>query len=448
MEPDEWEIECDRGGGTTVEFSVRIPEDDVNETKKQSLNELKQEVDEPGFRQGKVPDSIIEKKYDPQLKQNMLEKLIPNACEVVYRRYDIRPVDRPSVQDFDINGEFYMEATVEEQPQIEIDPEQYRGIELEETEQEHDEDAVEEQLEQLLENSSSLEGIEEDRAVETGDFVKIDLEGRDESGELIQGTQSEETVVEIGSKRFLPEIEQGIVGSSPGDQLEIDAEFPDDFVDDSLAGENVTFDVNVLEIQEQSKPEVDDPEFLEEMGVESTDELREKIREQIQQAGEQEGQRQQGEQVYEHLLENIEFDLPDVLVEQEIDSILEQQKQQLQQQNRDFEEYLEEQDLTEEELREEAEPEAERRIRLTLIFQAIAEEEDIEVSEEEFNERLDEIASQYGVSVEDLRDNFPPQQLQNIRYEQRDQKVLDYLIEQADINTVAPDPDETEAEEE
>ena len=447
MEPENWEIECDRGDSTSVEFSVRIPESDVEETKQEALNELKQQVDEPGFRKGKVPNSIIEKKYDPQLKQTMLEKLIPNACEVVYRRHDIRAVDDPSVKDFDINGEFYMEATVEEQPEVDVDPEQYLGIELQQTEREVEEEAVDEQLDRLLENNSSLESIQQEREIETGDFVKINLTGRDDDGNVIEGTQAEETVVEIGSQRFLPEIEQGIVGSLPGDQLQIDATFPDDFVDDSLAGENVSFDVEIKEIQEQSKPERDAPEFLEEMGVESIDELRDQVREQMQEMGEEEEDRQLSQQVYEHLLDTVEFDLPRPLIEREIDGIIEQQKQQLQQQNRDFSAYLEEQDMTEDELREEAEPEAERRIRLTLIFQAIADEEDIEVTDEEFEEHLGELAGEFGVSADQLRENFQPQQMQNIRYEKRDEKILDYLIEEAEIETVQAGPNQDENDE-
>lgn len=444
MDPEQWEIDCDRDEGTTVEFSVRIPEDDVSEQRKQAMNELKQQVEEPGFRKGKVPDSIIEKKYSPQLKQTILEKLVPSACQEAYQRHDIRPIDEPSIQDFDINGEFFMEASVEEQPSVEVDEDQYTGIPVEKVERTVDEDAIQEQLDRMLENASSLEPIEEDREIETGDFVKLDFAGHDDEGAIVEGTEAEGTVVEVGSQRFLPEIEEGIVGAEVGDHLEIEASFPDDFVDDNLAGETLTFHVDVKEIQEQQLPEPEDEEFLEEMGADSLEELKDNMREQLADAGERDTQQQLAEQVYDHLLDTVEFDVPDTLVEREIDGIIQQQKQQLEQQGRDFEDYLEEQGKTESELREESEDEAVRRIRLTLIFQAIAEKEEISVTDEEFEDHLKELGAQFGVSPDELKEQLPPQQLQNIRFELRDEKILDDLIDRADVETVSAEQEETD----
>lgn len=442
MEPDDWEIDCERGEGSSVQFSVRIPADDVEENRQQAMNELKQEIDEPGFRQGKVPDSIVENKYEPQLKQATLEKLVPVACQQAYQRHDIQPIAEPSIEDFDLEDDFYMEATVDEQPSVEVDEEQYTNIQLEKTERNLDEEAVEEQIERMLEDAASLEAAGADRPVETGDFVKIDFEGFDDEGNAVEGTKAEGSVIEVGSERFLPEIEEAIVGAEEGDQLETEASFPEDFVDDNLAGETLTFEVDVKEIQEQKKPEPDDEEFLEEMGVDSLDELRERVREQMSEAGDQEAEEELAEQIYDHLIETVDFEIPRSLVDREIDNIMNQQKQQLEQQGRDFEDFLEEQGQTEEEMRDMAEEEARRRIRLTLIFQAIAEQEDISVTDEEFEDHLAQLSAQYGVSPDELKEQLPDQQMDNIRFELRDQNVLDYLIEQADVETVEPEEPE------
>jgi len=448
MEPEQWETSCERVEGSTVEFSVTIPENDVEEQRKQALNELKQEVEEPGFRKGKVPDSIIKKKYSNQLKQTLLEKLVPFACQQAYERHDIQPVSDPSITDFDINGTFFMEATVEERPQVEVDEEQYIGISVKKEQKEVDEDAVEEQLEKMLDESSNLERVEEKRPVETGDFVKIDFKGRDEDGNVVEGTEGKGTVVEVGSERFLEEIEEGIIGAEPGDELEIDASFPDDFVDDSLAGETLTFEVEIKEIQEQRKPEPDSEEFLEEVGAESLGDLKENIRERLREAGDRELEEQMSEQIYEHLLDRVEFEVPEILIEREIEGMIDQQKQQLEQQGRNFQDYLNEQNISESDLEEEARPQAERRIRLTLIFQAIAEEEQVEVSDEEFEQHLEDLSAQYGIEVDELKDNLPDQQLRNIRFELRDQNILDYLIEEADVTTITDSDSDEKTDEE
>lgn len=444
MNPDSWEIECEREEGNKVTFSVSIPSDDVDEQRKQAMNELKQKVDEPGFRQGKVPDSIIEKKYEPQLKQAVLEKLVPIACQNTYQRHDIQPIAEPSIEDFDLDDDFYMEATVEEQPSVDVDEEDYLDIPVEKTERETDEDAVDDHIDRMLEDAASLEATDEDRPVETGDFVKINFRGLDEDGNVVEGTEAEGTAVEVGSERFLPEIEQAIEGEEVGAELETEASFPDDFVDDNLAGETLTFEVEIIEIQEQQKPDPDDEEFLEEMGADSLEDLKDKVREQLDAAGDQEAEEELADQVYDHLIETVDLEVPESLLEREIDNIIQQQKQQLEQQGREFEDYLEEQGQTEEEMREMAADEAERRIKLTLIFQAIADQEDISVTDEEFENHLAQMAAQYGVDVDELKQQFPEQQLDNIRFELRDQNVLDYLIEQADVETVAPEESEEE----
>lgn len=441
MDKEQWDIRVDQDG-CQAEVSVDIPSDDVEEYRKQAINEVSQEVDEPGFRQGNVPDGIIEEKYPGAVRQQLAEKVVPEAFQTIYEQHDVRPVDEPEIHDMDMDGNFSLEATVDTQPDFEVDSEDYEGMELERPAQEINEERVDEQIEDLRSEKADLEPIPITRPVQEGDFVTVDLQGYDDEGELIEGTSGDDVVVEVGAGRFLEDLEQGLVGLEEGTQARVGATFPDDFVEDSLAGEDVSFDVNIKSIQEERAPEVDDPEFLEEMDVDSVEELREEVRDGLQRADEETNEQHLQQQVYDNLLEQYDFPLPDSLVEQEIDSMLEQQKQQLRQQGRSFDEFLNEQGQTEDELRDELEEDAEQRIALTFILGRIASQEDVQVEDHEVQQHIEEMAAQYNMEPQQLRENFDDQMVSNIRFQLRDEKVVKYIVRNADVTEV--DPDELE----
>lgn len=445
MSNNDWEISVDRKNNGEVSFEVTVPEEDVESERKQAVNELKQEIEIPGFRKGKVPDAMIKKQRPQQVQQALLQRLVPNVCSRVYEEHGIDPIQNPSIEDFDFDGDFHLEATVLERPSVDVSDGAYRGIEITVAEQSVSEDDVEERLEQLRSNQAALEPIPIARPVEEGDFVDIEFQGYDSEGNLLEGTAAEDQVIEVGSERFLPEIEEGLIGASEGDSRRIDASFPEDFVDDELAGVDVEFDVTVNEIKEERKPDVDSTEFLEEMEVESEEELREQIRDSISQADEQERREEISEQIYDFLLEHYDFDIPESLIEDEIDTIVDDYRQQVENQGREFDEFLNQQDQSLEELRDEARPEAKRRIRLTLLFQGIAEEEEIEVSEDEFEQHLNELSEQTGMDPGDIKD-LPDEQQQSLRYQLRDDKVLDLLIEEAEIDETEEQQSESDAE--
>lgn len=437
---DDWDVEVSRGEDCTVEFTVEVPSGEVDRERKQVINELKQSVDVPGFRKGKVPDSLIEKQYGDRVRQGLVQRLIPRICRTVYEEHDIQPVENPRIEDVQLNGTLRLEVSVHERPRLDVSRDDYTGIPLEPLEDETGEEAVEEQLEQLRSSQASLEPVPIARPVEDGDFVKIDFQGHEKSGEPVDAAAGQDQVIEVGSGRFLDEIEDGLVGASEGETRRIEASFPDDFVDDSLAGSTLDFEVTVQEIQEERKPDVDDEEFLDEMGVDSPEELRDTIRDQLQEAQQQASDRQRTGAVYDHLLETYDFTLPDSLLEQETDSIVEDYEQQVESRGRDFETFLDEQDLTREEMREDAREEAERRLRLTFILQSIAENEEIELSDEEFRDRLEE-KMQGALDPEDL-ERLPDEQKQSLRHQMRDDKVLEFLVEHADIRDESDEEDD------
>lgn len=447
MTDDNWQYSVERKSEGEVTFEVRIPENDVKSERKQALNELKQEVEIPGFRKGHVPESILEKQRPQQIQQALLRRLVPRVCRRVYEKHDIRPVEDPTIQDFDFNGGFTLKGTVVEQPRVDVSDHAYRGIELEVEDDSVSEEDVDERIEQLQSSEASLEPVPIVRSVEEGDYVEIDFEGYDRAGNLIDGASGQEKMLEVGSERFLPEIEEGIVGASKGDSRSIEVDFDEDFIDDTLAGSTVEFVVSVNEIMEEQKPDPDSSEFLDAMNVESLEELREKVRERLSEVDEQERQDKMAEQINEFLLDHYEFGIVDSLVDDEVDAIINDYRQQVEAQDRDFKTYLEQQNQDVEELRREVRPDARSRIQLTLIFQAIAEEEDIEVDEDELKDHLRDLADQTDVDFEELMES-PEEQRRSLRYQLRDDKVLNHLIELANVKEVEPDELDSESESE
>jgi len=427
---DDWTTKVSRDD-CTVEFSVEVPAEDVDRQRQQVINDLKQSVDVPGFRKGKVPASLIEKQFADRVRQDLVQRLVPLACRSVYDEHDLHPVGNPMIEDLQMNGSFRLEARVEVRPALDLERDDYVGIPVEASETTPDPDAVEEHLERLRSGQATLEPVPIARPIEEGDFVSIDFQGFDDAGQPVEGTGGEQQVVEVGSGRFLEEIEDALVGASEGDTRRVQASFPEDFVDDSLAGSTLDFEVTIREIQEERKPDLDDQDFLEEMGVESPEELRETVRERLSEAGEQESSRRRTEQIYDHLLERFDFTLPQSVLDREVESIVEDYERQVESRGRDFEEFLDEQDIDREEMEEDAREEAERRLRLTFLLQSIAERENIELDEGEFESRLGDMME--GALDPEQLEELPDEQIRSLRHQMRDDKVLEFLMDQAEI---------------
>jgi trigger factor len=373
------------------------------------------------------------------VSQRLLEKIVPPSCRRVYEEHDLKPVSDPELLDVDFDDQVHFEAKVDVQPEFEVSPEDYTNIPVEKEDREVSDEDVKEQIDKYLKNKTKMIPVEEQRPVREGDFVRVDMEGFSEEGESIPGTAENDIIMEIGSERYLPEIEQGLVGSEAGEEKTIKATFPDDFIDDNLAGEEVEFNVSVKEIQTENRPSLEDEEILEELDVESADEFREKLHEQLLKMVEQNDKQEVSSQIYDYLVENIEFDIPSSLVEREAESIIDNQRNQIESQGMDFEDWLAQQERSLDELKEEVKPEAERRIKLTLIFESIGREEEIEADDSDVEEHIEEMAANYGLEADEFKEHLPPQMMGSIRQQKRDEKILDYLIEKADINLLEPE---------
>jgi len=447
---EDWQINVEETGSSRIEFEVTVPPETVEEAKQAAINELQSKVEEPGFRKGSVPPGMIENKYKPQLQHNMAQRLVPHACREVYRREELRPVADPQILDFNFDEGFYLKAEVELQPELELEESDYTGLELEDRDWTVTDEDVEEKLDALKDQASQLKPIPITRPVKEGDFVKVDLQGFDDSNQPVPGSAEEDTILEIGSEsnELMNDISEGVIGANVGETCRVRVKFPEDFLDDNLAGEDVWFEVNVKEIQEQDSPELADEDFLEQMGAESVEDLKSNVRERLENMAEDNRRQTLANQVYDHLLENVSLEIPEGMLQNEKEHMLNQFENQLSSQGQTLDDYLEREDMSKDEMLDQLEPEARRRIKLTLSFQAIAKKEEIEISDEEFQEYLNDWLNDMNIQMD--RDEFLEQYggeelVSNLRHQQRDEKVLDYLIEKAEVKIEEPESEESDA---
>lgn len=423
------EIKKNELEGNKVELKVEIEPERVNEALEQAYKKVVKDIDISGFRKGKVPRKVLEARYGKEvLHKDALDILIPQGYSEAIEETGIEPIDQPDIKDYNIEEDepFTFTAEVEVTPDVELG--KYKDLEIEKEDAEVTEEEIEAEIDKARNQHSQLVSTDKE-VVEEGDFVIIDFEGK-KDGEKFPGGSAEEYSLEIGSNTFIPGFEEQLVGAKVGEELEINVTFPEDYNAKDLAGEEVVFDVEVKEIKEKQLPELDD-EFAKEVSdYETFEEYKESVQERLQKNKEERTEREYENKLIETASENAEVDIPAKMVEEELDKMYQNFAQSVSQQGMDVEDYLDYMGTDEEGWREQNREAAENRTRSNLILEAIAEEEGIEISEEEIEEQIEEIAENNDQDPEQIKAFLQMQgQLDGLKDGLRMQKTIEYLKE-------------------
>ncbi len=415
--------------GNKVELQVEVEPERVNDALDKAYKKVVKDVDIPGFRKGKVPRKVLEARYGKEiLHKDALDFLIPKAYREAVKAAEIEPIDQPDIEDFYIAEDepATFTAEIEVKPEVELGEYQELGIEKEESEV--TEEDIETRIDQLREQHSQLITSEKSE-VEDGDYVIIDYEGKI-NGETFPGGSAEEFSLEIGSGTFIPGFEEKLIGKKVGEESDISVPFPEDYNAEDLAGEEAVFTVKVKEIKEKKLPELDD-DFAREAGdFETFAELKEDITQKIDEEKENKVENEFKNAVVEEAVDNAEVDVPDTLVENELDQMFQNMSYSISQQGLEVDKYLEYMGLNEEEWREKNRENAARMAKNNLVLEAIAREEGIEVSDEELDNKVEEIAAESDQDLEQVKVIMQMQgQLAKIKEGLRVEKTLDFLLE-------------------
>ncbi|MDU6092179.1 MAG: trigger factor, partial [Staphylococcus lugdunensis] len=384
-------------------LTVTVPAEKVNKALDKAFKKVVKQINVPGFRKGKVPRPIFEQRFGVEaLYQDAVDILLPEAYGEAIEETGIKPVDQPEVNVTQIEKgkDFEFEATVTVEPEVELGD--YKGLEIEKQETELTDEELQESIDHSLSHLADMV-VKEDGVVENGDTVNIDFSGSVD-GEAFEGGQAEKYDLEIGSGSFIPGFEEQLEGLKTGEEKDVVVTFPEEYHAEELAGKEATFKTKINEIKFKEVPELDD-EIANELDSEanSVDEYKENLRKRLAEQKETNAENVEKEEAINKATENAKIDIPQAMINTELDRMVQEFAQRIQQQGLDLQTYFQISGQDESQMREQMKGDAEQRVKTNLTLTAIADAENIEVSEEDIDKELEKMSSQFNLSVEDIK---------------------------------------------
>ncbi len=400
-------------GPTTGKLTFTIDNETVQKGLDRTFKKIRGRLNVPGFRKGKLPRKMFNKMYGEEaLYEDTLNDLLPFAYQQAVIEQELEPVGQPEidVESMEKGKDWEIVAEVTLKPVVELGD--YKNLEVSKQDREVSDEDVEENLNLRRENAAEL--TLKDGKAEEGDTVVIDFKGF-KDGEAFEGGESKNFSLELGSGQFIPGFEDQLVGASAEDEVEVTVTFPEDYQSEDLAGEEAIFEVKVHEVKSKELPELDD-EFAkdEDDDVETLDELREKIRKDLEESRSQAADDARDDEAIRKAVENAEIaEIPHEMAHDEVHRQMEMYLNNLKQQGISPEMYYSMTGTTEADLHEQFEGDAEFNVRTNLVLEAIVEAENIEVSDDEMDKEIKELAEQYGMEEDKVRSVLSNELLKN-----------------------------------
>ncbi|GAA5416263.1 trigger factor [Paraliobacillus ryukyuensis] len=421
-----WEKQEGNQGLLTVEVDA----EQFDQALDQAFKKVVKDIQLPGFRKGRVPRGIFEQRFGVEsLYQDAVDIILPQAYSNAIDETGIEPVAQPEVdvKQIEKGQPLIFSATVTVKPEVTLGD--YKGLEVESQSVEVTDEDVAHELEHQREHQAELV-VKEDGKVENGDTVVMDFEGFVD-GEAFEGGTAENHSLEIGSGSFIPGFEEQLVGKEAGEDTEVTVTFPEDYHAEELAGKEATFKVKIHEIKAKELPEMDD-EFAKDVDeeVETLDELKEKTRKRLEDQKQTEAENNKRESLINQASDNAEVDIPEAMVDSELDRMIREFEQRLQMQGMTMDMYYQFSGQDENALKEQMKEDAGKRVKTNLVLEAIANVEELEVTEEDVNKELEEMASMYQVDTEQLTQMLGGN-TDAIKEDLKFKKAIDFLVEQS-----------------
>ncbi|AEF17854.1 MULTISPECIES: trigger factor [Thermoanaerobacterium] len=386
----------------------------------------------PGFRRGKAPRIIIERYYgEGVLYEDAIEHVFPDAYQEAIDTLKLEPIDNPTIDILQIGKgqDLIIEAVVPVLPDVELG--QYKGIEVKKVEYNVKDEDINNRLEQMRQSNARVVPVE-DRAAQMGDIVDISFEGFLD-GVPFEGGKSDNYSLELGSKTFIPGFEEQIVGHNVNEEFDVNVKFPDDYRAEELKGKDVVFKVKIFSIKHKELPELNDDFAKDVSEFDTLDELKEDIKRELQEQYDLSAKEEMKENVVKAVVENSKVDIPEIMVDRQIDISLRDLDYNLRYQGLDLDKYLEITGKTEEDLRKEMHDDAALRVKTQLVIDKIGKIENITATDEEVDKRLSEMATNYNVKLEDLKKELTESQINNIKDDIVYFKTIDFIFENSKI---------------
>ncbi|SFE28343.1 trigger factor [Peptostreptococcus sp. D1] len=417
--------------GYSVTFEMAIDAVEFDKAIDKAYKKTKSRYNIAGFRKGKAPRKIIELNYGKGVFFNdALDILLPEVYPVAVEELKLDVVSQPDIDIKEIkdDGGLVLVVIVDVKPEFTI--ENYFGVDIEKVDSTVTDEIIDEELNALLEKQSRMVTVES--PVENGNVAVIDFAGTLD-GEPFEGGTSEGYSLEVGSGTFIPGFEEQLVGKSTGDEFDVNVTFPEDYPAEELAGKPVVFKVKINEVKVKELPNLDDSFAQDTTEFESLEELKNDIRTKKQEEADQNAKSEMRNKVVEKIAEGVEIDIPNSMVEAQLDRQLQDINMQLSYQGWSLEKFAELSGQSIEDIREARRDEAKAMVKHALVIEKIVELENVEATEEDIEKDLESFAKMYQIEIDKIKSSIGDAEKENIANRIRTEKAVDLLLEKANL---------------
>ncbi|MDY4742486.1 MAG: trigger factor [Lachnospira sp.] len=393
-----------------------------------AYNKNKSKISLPGFRKGKAPRKMIEKMYGAEVfYEDAANSIIPDAYAKAADECGLELVSQPkiNVTQLEAGKPFIFEAVVAIKPEVELG--QYKGVEVSKNDVEATDADVEEELKRVQDQNSRTVAVS-DRAVKDGDNTVIDFEGFVD-GVAFDGGKGTDYPLTIGSHSFIDNFEEQIIGMNIGDEKEINVTFPEEYHAEELKGKPAVFKVKVKEIKEKQLPELND-EFAQDVSdFDTLAEYRDDLKKKIETRKANEAKAKKEDEAIAKIIETSKMDIPEAMVDTQVNRMVEDFAQRLQQQGLSVEQYFQYTGMTADKIMDEMKPEAVKRIQSRLVLEAIVKAENIETSDDEFEAELKKMAEAYKMELDQIKEFMGDYEKKQIKEDLAIQKAVELIVD-------------------
>ena len=421
---------------STVELTIQVEADAFEAAVQKAYEKDRKSISVPGFRKGKAPRKIIEGMYGTGVfYEEAINQVYPGAYAQAVEEQKLDDVGYPKIEIVEVGKDgLTFKALVSVRPEVKLGT--YKGLTAAKDVAKVTDKDVDEELKPYIDRATRLVSV--DRAAQNGDTVVIDFEGFD-NGEAFEGGKGENYDLKLGSGSFVPGFEEQLVGTKAGDEKDLDITFPENY-HPGLAGKAVVFHVKVKEVKEPQAPVVDD-EFAKDVSeFETLEEFKKSLGDKLLDSKTKSAQQEYENAVIEQLVGNMEADIPDAMVEVQLDKLMEDFSMRLSNQGMKMEDYLAMMGATPESMRASARPTAQRQVEVDLALTAVADAESITISDEELEEELKKIAEEYKLELDEVKRAIP---VEDMKRDLRLRKASELVMAEAKVGE-APKKEEAE----
>lgn len=414
----------------TAKLTIEVPAEKFEEAVQHSYNKNKGKFNIPGFRKGKAPFNMIKKMYGVGVfYEDAVDEVIDASYPDAAKESGLEIVSRPSIsiEEIEEGKAFVYTAVVAVKPEVTLG--EYKGVEVQKTKSEVTEEDIETEIKRAREKNSRLITVE-DRGIEDGDQVTIDFDGSVD-GKRFEGGKAEDYLLTIGSHTFIDNFEEQLIGKTTGEECEVNVTFPAEYHVEELKNKPAVFKVKVKEIQRKELPEANDDFASEVSDFDTMEEYKKDLTEKLQAEKIEAAKTADEDKVVAKVIENATMEIPDQMVEEQVNGMVNDYARRLESQGISFKQYVEITGMTAEKIGEQMKPQAIKRIQTRLVLEAVVKAENIQADDAAVEEQFDKMAEDFKMDKEQIKGMFGEEQMAQLKEDLAVQKAIDFLVAEA-----------------